>query len=97
MTDEATNETMSDATNDSEESEAAVERIDKLDDLEISVHHTVRLQHRTHRWEYEVHAGMADVLEIPKPLAEMAKTVIGVDLERDNIESAAEIRVIEDA
>jgi hypothetical protein len=43
------------------------------------------------------HAGAADVIEVPKALAEMAKTVVGVDLRSDNIQCAAEIRVIDDA
>ena len=72
-----------------------VRRIDHADEIEISVHHEVSTQHRSHRWEYEVHAGHADVLEVPKPLAEMVKTVVGADLKRDNIRCAAEIRVVD--
>jgi len=82
---------------DSEQHEAEIDRVDTLDELEVSVHHTVATRHRTHRWEYEVHAGTADVIEVPTALAEMAKTVVGVDLQRDDIRCAAEIRVIDDA
>lgn len=77
-------------------SDREVERVDRLDELEVSVHHTVATRHRTHRWEYEVHAGTADVVEVPKALAEMAKTVVGVDLKRDDIRCPAEIRVVDE-
>ena len=74
----------------------ATERVDTLDELEVSVHHRVKTECRTHEWDYEIHAGTADVIEVPKALAEMAKTVVGVDLQSDNIRCGAEIRVIDD-
>ena len=76
-------------------SDADTRRVDTVDEIEISTHHTVTTDRRTHHWEYEVHAGHADVLEVPKPLAEMVKTVMGADLESDEIRCAAEIRVID--
>ena len=75
--------------------ERDVRRLDTADDLEISVHHNVRLQHRRHYEEYEIHAGHADVLEVPFALAELAETVTGVDIESDKVRCAAEIRVID--
>ena len=80
----------------SDQSEAAVERVDTVDQLEISVNHVVNSDPLLHTEEYEVHAGFADELVVPKSLVEEAKTVTGVDIRSDDVQCGAEITVVDD-
>jgi len=70
------------------------ERVDRLEEIELSVHHIVQEDPIMAMTEYEIHAGTADVVEIPKPLAATVKTVTGVDIESEEIHCGAEIRVV---
>lgn len=72
------------------------ERTDTLDEVELSVHHVVSDDPLMATQEYEIHAGTADVIEIPRELAETVKTVTGVDIQTENIRCGAEIRVVEE-
>jgi len=76
-------------------SDGTTRRVHEMEELEISVHHTVN-QYVGHTEEYELHAGFADVVEIPKRLVEDAKTATGVDLRDDEVQCGAEIRVIDE-
>ena len=79
-----------------EEVEAEVEHVDTVGELEISVNHVVNSDPLLHTEEYEVHAGLADELVVPKSLVEEAKTVTGVDIRNDEVRCSAEITVIDD-
>jgi hypothetical protein len=70
-------------------------RIHTLDELELSVHHTITEPPRRSYEEYEIHAGTADVIEIPESLVEAAKTVTGVDIRSEEIRCGAEIKIVE--
>lgn len=72
------------------------ERVERVDELEISVHHRIRGPDSAGRPEYEIHPGFADVLEVPKRLVEAVKTQTGVDIRTDEVRCGAEIRVVED-
>jgi hypothetical protein len=69
------------------------QRIETLDEVELSVHHTVTDRPR-HSETYELHAGFADVVEVPEQLVERVKTVTGVDIRTERVQCGAEIRVI---
>jgi hypothetical protein len=73
-----------------------VERVDTLDEVELSVHHQIRYNTMVSSKEYEIHAGHADVIEIPRKLAETVKEVTGVDLTTRSVRCAAEIRVVDE-
>jgi len=72
-----------------------VARIDTLTELEISAHHTVNQNSIHNQVEYEIHAGGADIIEIPRSLAQEAKEVVGVDLETEYVQCGATIEIIE--
>jgi hypothetical protein len=80
----------------SEQSESEVERVDTLDEVELSVHHRIGHHTMVSSKEYEIHAGHADVIEIPRRLAETVKEVTGVDLTVRSVRCAAEIRVVDE-
>jgi len=73
------------------------ERFETLDELELSVHHTITTDPVRYQEEYEIHAGFADVIEVPVSLVEAAKTATGVDIRTERVRCGAEIRVIDDA
>jgi hypothetical protein len=74
----------------------AEKRVDTLDELELSVHHTIGKNPLHSYEEVEVQAGAADVLKIPESLIETAYTVTGVDIRDENVRCGAEIEVVED-
>jgi len=78
------------------QAEEGIERIDTLGELELSVHYTIGQNPQRSYEEYEIHAGTADVLQIPKPLVETAYTVTGVDIRDERVRCGAEIQVVED-
>jgi len=78
------------------QAEEATERIDTLEEMELSVHHTIGENPLRSDEEYEIHAGTADVLQIPKSLVETAHTVTGVDIRDERVLCGAEIQVVED-
>ena len=80
----------------SEQSESEADRIDTLDELELSVHHVINSDPLLHPEEYEIHAGFADEIVIPKSLVEKAKTVTGVDIRNERVRCGADIRVVDD-
>lgn len=49
-------------------------RVERADELELSVHHRVRENALLTDAEYEIHAGFADVLEVPESLVHAVKT-----------------------
>jgi len=69
-------------------------RISTVDELELSVHHTVGDGPRSHTTEYELHAGFCDVLYIPADLAADLKTTTGVDIEADSVQCNAAIEIV---
>lgn len=71
-------------------------RVEMLDELELSVHHTIASDPLRTREEYEIHAGFASVVEIPEELVEQAKTVTGVDIREERVRCGAEIRAVEE-
>jgi len=71
-------------------------RIDTLDELELTIHHTVAENPLRSYEEYEVQAGTADALRIPESLVETANTVTGVDIRNEDVRCGAQIEVIED-
>lgn len=78
------------------ESESGVDRVDTLDELELSVHYVIGDHPAETIEEYEVHAGFADEIVVPKSLVERAKTVTGVDIRTEDVRCAADIRVVDD-
>ena len=76
------------------EAEAETTRISTLDELELSVHHTVGDGPRSHTTEYELHAGVTDVLYIPADLADALESITGVNLEHDEIQCGAAIEIV---
>jgi hypothetical protein len=80
----------------SDRSGDGTERIDSLDELELSVHYVIGDHPLETMEEYEIHAGHADEIAVPKSLVERAKTVTGVDIRREEVRCAADIRVIDD-
>lgn len=79
-----------------ETKERETERVDSVDELEISVHHVVHSGPLRHTEEYEIHAGFADELVVPKSLVEQVKTVTGVDIRTEDVRCSADIRVVDD-
>ena len=80
----------------SDKDESEVDRVDTVDELEISVNHVVNSDPLLHTEEYEIHAGFADELVVPESLVEQAKTVTGVDIRSDDVRCSAEIRVVDE-
>lgn len=75
------------------------ERVDTVDELEMSVHHIMHAGRNSlyDSKEYEVHAGFADELVVPLPLAKRIKSELGLDLCYDDFRCGAEVRVIEES
>lgn len=71
-------------------------RVERADELELSVHHRVRENALLTDAEYEIHAGFADVLEVPESLVHAVKTQTGVDIRTADIRCGAEVKVVED-
>lgn len=80
----------------SEQFKDGTKRIDTVEELELSVHHTIGENALRSDEEYEIHAGTADVLRIPESLVETTYTVTGVDIRNERIRCGADIRVVED-
>jgi hypothetical protein len=78
------------------QAEESTERIDTPDELELSVHHTIAENPLRSDEMYEIHAGTADVLRIPKSLVETAYTVTGVDIRDKRVCCGAKIKVVQD-
>jgi hypothetical protein len=72
------------------------ERVVKLDEVELSVHFRITDDPTRIDAEYEIHAGFADVVEIPTSLVETVKTTTGVDIREESVRCGAEIRIVED-
>lgn len=79
-----------------EANERETERVDTVDELELSVHHVINAEPLPHTEEYEIHAGFADELVVSKSLVERVKTVTGVDIRSEDVRCSAEIRVVDD-
>ena len=79
----------------SDQYEGDTDRITTLDELELSIHFIISDDPIRSIEEYEIHAGMADVIEIPERLVETTKTVTGVDIRSQEVRCGAEIRIVE--
>lgn len=71
-------------------------RVEQVEELELSVHHRVKERPILTSAEYEIHAGFADVLEVPESLVHAVKTQTGVDIRTVDVQCGAEIKVVTD-
>ena len=71
-------------------------RVERVEELELSVHHCVKEEPIMTTEEYEIHAGFADVLEVPESLVHAVKTQTGVDIRTSAVRCGAEIKVVTD-
>jgi hypothetical protein len=82
----------------SEQSKTTTERIDTVDDLEVTVHYVMHAPSKSiyDSKEYEIYAGFADEIVVPLSLAKRIKSEVGLDLRHDDFRCAAEVRVVDE-